>query len=282
MNNTIGTPTSENHLCLAQLIADLCCLQRRPRSWSAQPVVRIVIAKADEDDLPAHCQAKLHEIIIDGEISASTTIEDNVSGHCGASSETNRYKLATLIHRDVIVRIHTSSEAPGPGLRRRPSGRRGLPHLSPAQGGGSDGEPVPMLSQILSSPVAKAVPPSMRTNAAMLSVAAVLVLAPCSAMGATCPPDGNEGSLPTFDVEDQCGDPYKCTALALEEAKACSRKFDECAVALSKSNAEAEAHNLALEACRAGIPNRQKASSPKPSSDGAAPTAPPCNRLEWT
>jgi hypothetical protein len=114
----------------------------------------------------------------------------------------------------------------------------------------------------------------MRTNAAMLSVAAVLVLAPCSAMGATCPPDGNEGSLPTFDVEDQCGDPVKCSALALDEAKACSRKFDECAVALSKSNAEATAHNLALEACRAGIPSRQKASGPKPSSDGAAPTAP--------
>jgi hypothetical protein len=113
----------------------------------------------------------------------------------------------------------------------------------------------------------------MRTNAAMLSVAAVLVLAPRGAMGATCPPDGNEGSLPTFDVEDQCGDPVKCSALALEEAKACSRKFDECAVVLSKSNAEATAHNLALEACRAGIPNRQKASSPKPSSDGTAPTA---------
>jgi hypothetical protein len=91
------------------------------------------------------------------------------------------------------------------------------------------------------------------------------MLGPCGVLAATCPPDGNEGLLPTFDAEDHCGSDEKCTALAvanqIEESKACIRKLDDCVVALNKANAEAEAHNAALEACRALIPNRQKTPS---------------------
>jgi hypothetical protein len=72
------------------------------------------------------------------------------------------------------------------------------------------------------------------------------------------PPDGNDGLLPTFDAEDQCGSYEKCSPLALanqiEASKTCIQKLDECIVALDKSNAEAEAHNSALDACRAHQP----------------------------
>ena len=86
----------------------------------------------------------------------------------------------------------------------------------------------------------------------------MVMLGPCGALAATCPPDGNDGLLPTFDAEDQCGSYEKCNAFALanhiEELKACIQKLDECIVALDKSNAEAEAHNAALDACRAQQP----------------------------
>ena len=39
----------------------------------------------------------------------------------------------------------------------------------------------------------------------------------------------------------------------LEEAKTCNRKIDDCGVDLIKSNAKADAHNVALEACRSSI-----------------------------
>jgi hypothetical protein len=114
-------------------------------------------------------------------------------------------------------------------------------------------------------------------KAAMLAIA-TLVLAPCSAMGATCPPDGNGSLLPTYDVEDQCGSYDKCTELErvnrLAEATACSRKIDDCAVALNKSNAEAEAHNAAIEACRYLIPNRPKTTSTGSSTNKSAPSSP--------
>jgi len=114
-------------------------------------------------------------------------------------------------------------------------------------------------------------------KAAMLAIA-TLVLAPCSTMGANCPPDGNGSLLPTYDAEDQCGSYEKCTELKranrLADAKACSQRIDDCAVALDKSNAEAEAHNAAIEACRALIPNRQKTTSQGPSVDKGAPSSP--------
>ena len=102
----------------------------------------------------------------------------------------------------------------------------------------------------------------------MFGFVTAVMLGHCGALAATCPPDGNDGLLPTFDAEDQCGSYEKCSALAvanqIEESKACIQKLDECIVALGKSNAEAEAHNSALEACRALIPNRQKAPREQP------------------
>ncbi len=102
----------------------------------------------------------------------------------------------------------------------------------------------------------------------MFGFVTAVMLGHCGALAATCPPDGNDGLLPTFDVEDQCGSYEKCRTLAvanqIEELKACIQKLDECIVALGKSNAEAEAHNSALEACRALIPNRQKAPREQP------------------
>lgn len=118
----------------------------------------------------------------------------------------------------------------------------------------------------------------METAKAVMLAITTLVLVPCSAMGVTCPPDGNGSLLPTYDVEDQCGSYDKCTELEranrLAEARACSQKIDDCAVALDKSNAEAEAHNAAIEACRALIPNRQKTTSQGPSVDKSAPSSP--------
>ncbi len=107
---------------------------------------------------------------------------------------------------------------------------------------------------------------------------ATLVLAPCGSLGATCPPDGNGSLLPTYDVEDQCGSYDKCTELVRAnrpaEAKACSQKIDDCAVALDKSNAEAEAHNAAIEACRDLIPNRPKRTSTGSPTNQSAPSSP--------
>ncbi|MGA8691707.1 MAG: hypothetical protein WB662_17840 [Methyloceanibacter sp.] len=109
----------------------------------------------------------------------------------------------------------------------------------------------------------------------MLAMVTVVVLAPYGTMAANCPPDGDDSLWPTFDTADQCGSYQKCTALErnnqLEEAKACVRTMDDCGVALNKSNEKAAVHNSALEACRAAIPNQQKAPTPKPSTDNAAP-----------
>jgi hypothetical protein len=103
----------------------------------------------------------------------------------------------------------------------------------------------------------------MKSNATMLGLVAAAVLAPCGAIAATCPPDGDDSLWPTFDIGDQCGSYETCTALALnnrlEEAKACARKIDDCGVALNESNEKADAHDSAIEACRSTIPYRQKA-----------------------
>jgi hypothetical protein len=113
---------------------------------------------------------------------------------------------------------------------------------------------------------------AVQPKATTLSVLALLLLSSCGALGADCPPDGNDGLLPTFDAEDQCSDYDTCEALAqnnkAEEARACNKKIDECAAALRESNAKAEAHNAALEACRASIPARKK--SPDSKSSGGA------------
>jgi len=113
----------------------------------------------------------------------------------------------------------------------------------------------------------------MRASAATLTLAAVLILTPRHAVPADCPPDGNDGLVPTYNAEDQCGDYDGCAALGQSDLiAACRKKFDDCAAALVESNAKAEAHNAALEACRASIPNVNKASKP---STGAAPAASP-------
>jgi hypothetical protein len=105
------------------------------------------------------------------------------------------------------------------------------------------------------------------TKATILAVSAFLLLPSGLALGADCRPDGIDGLLPTFDAEDECGDLGKCEALAQnnqnEEANACERKIEDCSEALRLSNAKAEAHNAALEACRASIPNRQKSGNKK-------------------
>jgi hypothetical protein len=114
----------------------------------------------------------------------------------------------------------------------------------------------------------------MQAKATTLSVFALLLLSSCIALAADCPPDGNDGLLPTFDAEDQCGDYDTCEALAqnnkTEEARVCNKKIDDCAAGLRESNAKAEAHNAALEACRASIPAREK--SPHSKSSGGATT----------
>jgi hypothetical protein len=114
-------------------------------------------------------------------------------------------------------------------------------------------------------------------HASRWGLVASLALVPWSAMAATCPPDGNAGLLPTFDAEDRCGSYDQCTALALankiEESKACAQKFDDCAVAVNKANAVAEAHNAALEACRTLIPARPKETGGKPSPGQTTPSA---------
>ena len=115
----------------------------------------------------------------------------------------------------------------------------------------------------------------MQAKATTLLVIALLLLPSCGAMGADCPPDGNDGLLPTFDAEDQCGDYDICAALAqknqVEEANACNKKIDDCAAAVRESNAKAEAHNSALDACRAAIPARQKSPDKKSSSGANTP-----------
>lgn len=108
-------------------------------------------------------------------------------------------------------------------------------------------------------------PVATQLKAAALSVVALLLLPSCLARAADCPPDGNEGLLPTFDADDQCGNYDDCTALAqdnqVEAARACTRKIDDCAAAVRELNAKADAHNAALEACRASMPSREKSKS---------------------
>jgi hypothetical protein len=108
-------------------------------------------------------------------------------------------------------------------------------------------------------------PLATRLKATALSIVALLLLPLCGAMAADCPPDGDEGLLPTFDAGDQCGNYDDCTALAqdnqVEAARACSKKIDDCAAAVRESNAKADAHNAALEACRASMPSREKSKS---------------------
>ena len=118
-------------------------------------------------------------------------------------------------------------------------------------------------------------PVATRLKSAGLSVVALLLLQSCLARAADCRPDGNEGLLPTFDADDQCGNYDDCTALAqanqVEAARGCSKKIDDCAAAVRESNAKADAHNAALEACRASMPSREKLKS---SSGGNMPAVP--------
>jgi len=104
----------------------------------------------------------------------------------------------------------------------------------------------------------------MHANVATLTMVVVLTLTPPGhGMTAACPPDGNDGLLPTYNAEDQCGDYDGCTALGQrDQIAACRKKFDDCAAALVESNAKAEAHNTALEACRTSIPNRNQGTKP--------------------
>ena len=82
-------------------------------------------------------------------------------------------------------------------------------------------------------------PVATQLKAAALSVVALLLLPSCLARAADCPPDGDEGLLPTFDADDQCGNYDDCTALAqdnqVEAARACTKKIDDCAAAVRES-----------------------------------------------
>jgi hypothetical protein len=90
-----------------------------------------------------------------------------------------------------------------------------------------------------------------------LATATALLFGPCAQAAGPCPPDGDETGWPTFETAEKCGSYSDCDALMqrgqLADAQACNRKIDDCSAALIKSNAKADAHNLALEACRASI-----------------------------
>lgn len=90
-----------------------------------------------------------------------------------------------------------------------------------------------------------------------LAVGTVLVFLHGAQAESPCPPDGDDTEWPTFDTGEKCGSYSDCDVLMqkgrLEEAKTCNRKIDDCGVDLIKSNAKAEAHNVALEACRSSI-----------------------------
>jgi hypothetical protein len=89
------------------------------------------------------------------------------------------------------------------------------------------------------------------------TIGAVLLYSPCAQAAGPCPPDGDETGWPTFEASEKCGSYFDCDALMekgqLADAQACNRKIDDCSAALIESNAKADAHNRALEACRASI-----------------------------
>jgi hypothetical protein len=89
------------------------------------------------------------------------------------------------------------------------------------------------------------------------AIGAVLLYSPCAQAAGPCPPDGDETGWPTFEASEKCGSYSDCDALIqkgqLADAQACNRKIDDCSAALIESNAKADAHNRALEACRASI-----------------------------
>ncbi|MGE5260476.1 MAG: hypothetical protein ACM3MH_06315 [Actinomycetota bacterium] len=91
----------------------------------------------------------------------------------------------------------------------------------------------------------------------VLAAATALLLGPCARAAGPCPPDGDDTGWPTFEPAEKCGDYSDCDALMqtgqLAAAHTCNQKIDDCAADLIKSNAKADAHNLALEACRASI-----------------------------
>jgi hypothetical protein len=90
-----------------------------------------------------------------------------------------------------------------------------------------------------------------------LAVGALMLFSVDTDAGPTCPPDGDDSDWPTFEVVEKCGSYADCDTLMqngqLQEAQACSRKIDNCGAALIKTNAKADAHNVALEACRSSI-----------------------------
>jgi hypothetical protein len=89
------------------------------------------------------------------------------------------------------------------------------------------------------------------------AIGAALLFSPCAQAAGPCPPDGDDSGWPTFEVSEKCGSYSDCDALMqkaqLADAQACNRKIDDCSAALIESNAKADAHNRALEACRASI-----------------------------
>jgi len=90
-----------------------------------------------------------------------------------------------------------------------------------------------------------------------LAVGALMLFSVDTDAGPTCPPDGDDSDWPTFEVVEKCGSYADCDTLMqngqLQEAQACSRKIDNCGAALIKTNAKADSHNAALEACRSSI-----------------------------
>jgi hypothetical protein len=103
------------------------------------------------------------------------------------------------------------------------------------------------------------------TLTALVTVTAPL-FSPCAQAGGPCPPDGDDSGWPTFERAEKCGSYFNCDALMqkgeLADAQACNRKIDDCSAALMKSNAKADTHNRALEACRASIWSTKVSKSP--------------------
>ena len=98
----------------------------------------------------------------------------------------------------------------------------------------------------------------MKPTVLLLAFAIVTVPINHGAIAAPqCPPDGDDTSWPTFETVEKCGSYSDCDALMqkgqLAQAQACNRKIDDCGADLVRSNAKANAHNSALDECRASI-----------------------------
>jgi hypothetical protein len=98
------------------------------------------------------------------------------------------------------------------------------------------------------------------------AIGAALLFGPYAQAAGPCPPDGDDSGWPTFEASEKCGSYSDCDALMqkaqLADAQACNRKIDDCSAALIESNAKADVHNRALEACRASIWSTRVSKSP--------------------